>query len=852
MAGTSYTRQSTIADGNIITAALFNNEFNQLINAFAYASSGTTGHSHDGSAGQGAAISKIGDQDFNNKVVISAANNRIEFYSEVSGSPVEQVRIQDGAIVPVTDSDVDLGTTSVRFKDAYIDSATVTGTVSAATITSTGTTNIVTGVVTGDMTFTGAAYNAVWDTSTNTMRFADNAVMAVGDSSELKIYYDGSNSYIKEAGTGSLYITADTQISMGSSFGAASLVVEAANGTTFSAGGSQKMFIDSGGVNIPDNVKINLGNSDDLQIFHDGSNSRITDTGTGNLYLTGANNISLLSNATTYGVFGTSVDLYYSNGKRFETTASGATISGTLAATSSVTAQAVLAASNIDTPQIEVTTLKARDGSTAGTIADSTGVITLNNSVLTTTDINGGTIDGTAIGGSSPSSGAFSSLSASGATFTTATITGGSIGSSHLTFADNNKAIFGNDGDELSIYHNGTSSIIEDQGTGNLLIKGTQLKLQSADGEDYATFTNNGAAKLFNNGVEKLSTSGTGVTISGKTNTGQIEVTTLRANDGTSAGSIADSTGVVTLASSVLTTADIDGGTADNVVIGGTTAAAGNFTTLGATDLISGTDITLTDSTPRIQFNDSDGTDQKTELVQAGGSFVTTVRNNTSHGSIDFKSNNGTNNLLRFRVATDGDFNFYENNGSTVGVKWDAPNGRLGVGTTSPAQKLHVDGKIITTEGIYLGGTGGANLLEDYEEGTFTPTLFDKNATDGNQADVGTTVGTYTKVGDVVTCVINLSNINTSTNSMVSGQQLHIHGLPFTSRANRLVPVPLYCVQVSTGSPIVGPFAIFGGNGTFMQLRVVFEGGGTSALDVSAINSTSSDIHLAFSYHTDS
>ena len=83
MAGTSYTRQSTIADGNIITAALFNNEFNQILNAFAYASSGTTGHSHDGSAGQGAAISKIGDQDFKNKIEVSAANNRIEFYAEV-------------------------------------------------------------------------------------------------------------------------------------------------------------------------------------------------------------------------------------------------------------------------------------------------------------------------------------------------------------------------------------------------------------------------------------------------------------------------------------------------------------------------------------------------------------------------------------------------------------------------------------------------------------------------------------------------------------------------------------------------------------------------------------------------
>jgi hypothetical protein len=682
MAGTSYTRQSTIADGNIITAALFNNEFNQLINAFAYASAGTTGHSHDGSAGQGAAISKIGDQDFKNKIEVSATNNRIEFYAEVGGAPVEQVRIQDGAIVPVTDSDVDLGTTSVRFKDAFVDSATVTGAVSAATVTSSGTTNIVTGVVTGDLTLTGADYNIVFDASASELKFNDNADLLIGTDNDLRIYHDGSNTRIKEQGTGILYITADTQTSMGSSNGAASFVVEGANGTTFSAGGTQKMFINSDGVNFPDNAKLNIGNSSDLQIYHDGTDSRITDTGTGNLYLTGASNISLLSNATTYGVFGTSVDLYYNNSKKFETTDTGATISGSASVTGAVGAQTFNAASSIDTPTLEVTTLKARDGSAAG--------------------------------------------------------------------------------------------------------------------------------------------------------------------------SIADSSGVVTLGSAILTTADINGGSADNVVIGGSTAAAGSFTTLGATGLFSGSDITLTDSNPKITFIDSDGTNQTTEQVQASGSFVTTVRNNTSHGSIDFKSNNGTNSLLRFRVATDGDFNFYENDGSTVGVKWDAPNGRLGIGTTSPATALSVAGKITTTEGIYLGGTAAANLLDDYEEGTFTPTLYDENATDGNQAVVGTTVGSYTKVGDLVTCVINLVDIDVSTNSMVSGQQLHIHGLPFTSRSGRLVPVPLYCVQVSTGSPIVAPFGIFGGNGTFLQLRVVFEGGGTAALNVSAINNTTSDIHLAFSYHTDS
>lgn len=64
--------------------------------------------------------------------------------------------------------------------------------------------------------------------------------------------------------------------------------------------------------------------------------------------------------------------------------------------------------------------------------------------------------------------------------------------------------------------------------------------------------------------------------------TTNIEVTNLKAKDGTAAGSIADSTGVVTVASAVLTTADINGGTADGVVIGGSTAAAGTFTTATA------------------------------------------------------------------------------------------------------------------------------------------------------------------------------------------------------------------------------------------------------------------------------
>jgi len=62
-----------------------------------------------------------------------------------------------------------------------------------------------------------------------------------------------------------------------------------------------------------------------------------------------------------------------------------------------------------------------------------------------------------------------------------------------------------------------------------------------------------------------------------------VEVTNLKAKDGTASATIADVTGVMTVASAVLTTADINGGTADAVVIGGATPAAGTFTSLNAT-----------------------------------------------------------------------------------------------------------------------------------------------------------------------------------------------------------------------------------------------------------------------------
>jgi hypothetical protein len=164
MAG--YIRQSSFSDGDTITAALFNNEFNQTLNAF----SNTGGHKHDGTAAEGPVIGLIGDAGEtapNNKVLIDTTNNFIEFYVQVSSSPVQQLYIADGAIIPVTDSDVDLGTTALRFKDAYIDSITTTGNVGVGgNLTVTGTTTFNGGTITmGDAATDNVVFGADVDSN---------------------------------------------------------------------------------------------------------------------------------------------------------------------------------------------------------------------------------------------------------------------------------------------------------------------------------------------------------------------------------------------------------------------------------------------------------------------------------------------------------------------------------------------------------------------------------------------------------------------------------------------------------------------------------------------------------------
>jgi len=117
MTGYTRTNPSDIIANAVIKAGPLSAELNAIRDAFILA----TGHKHDGTPAEGAYIPTISDADNYNKVVIDTANNRISFYNEVASAAEEQIRVENGVVVPVTDNDVDLGSATKEFKNIYID-----------------------------------------------------------------------------------------------------------------------------------------------------------------------------------------------------------------------------------------------------------------------------------------------------------------------------------------------------------------------------------------------------------------------------------------------------------------------------------------------------------------------------------------------------------------------------------------------------------------------------------------------------------------------------------------------------------------------------------------------------------
>ena len=486
MAGTSYTRQSTIADGSLISSSIFNNEYNQLVNAFAYSTTGTTGHTHDGSAGQGGAISKIGDQDFKNKIEVSQTNNRIEFYSEVGGSPVEQVRIQDGAIVPVADSDVDLGTSALRFKDAFIDSVTVTGTVTAA------------GITIGSAVITEVELEVLDGATLSTTELNYVTGVTSGIQAQIDSKFSTSGGALTGALTTNSTIDGRDVATDGTKL----------DGIEASADVTDTINVTAAGA-LMDSEVTNLA---EVKAFDPTDYATATQGATADAALptTGGAMTGAITTNSTFDGRNVSVD-----GVKLDTISSNADVTDT----ANVTAAGALMDSEV-TNLAQVKTFSSSDyaTSTQGTVAD--GALPRA----------GGTMSGELAMGANKITGVSNptqaqdaatksyvdSVSGGGSETLAQTLAlGNATNGNNILFNDNNKAIFGA-GNDLQIYHDGTDSFVSDAGAGRLILRGSsQVRLETASGTQMISADDGGAAKLYHNGVKKLDTTATGIDVTG-------------------------------------------------------------------------------------------------------------------------------------------------------------------------------------------------------------------------------------------------------------------------------------------------------------------------------------------------
>jgi hypothetical protein len=130
----------------------------------------------------------------------------------------------------------------------------------------------------------------------------------------------------------------------------------------------------AGDYDVGDNVKILLGDSDDLQIYHDGSHSQISELGTGNLYIQ-ASSLRLNNGGGTAPYLqandGSDVKVFFNGSEKLATTSTGIDVTGTTV-TDQLTVQG-----GITEQETTKTASFTPNLSTDGTIFDCSGTMTI-------------------------------------------------------------------------------------------------------------------------------------------------------------------------------------------------------------------------------------------------------------------------------------------------------------------------------------------------------------------------------------------------------------------------------------------------------------------------------------------
>ena len=272
------------------------------------------------------------------------------YIGNVSGfDDVDAEQIKDGAVSDVKISDVDHS--KVTGLGAEISTA-VSNLVDSSP-ESLNTLNELAAALGDDASFSTTVTNSIatklplaGGTMTGDTLHGDNVKATYGAGGDLEIYHDGSHSRIADRGTGDLRIYGDSLQLNSWTSGENYLTGETDGAVTAYHNGAAKLATTSTGIDVTgvvtadgltlgDNEKAKFGTGDDLEIYHDGSNSVITDVGVGNLEIRAANiRIKNPSQTKSYlnGNDGGAITIFHDGAQKLATTATGIDVTGTVTA----------------------------------------------------------------------------------------------------------------------------------------------------------------------------------------------------------------------------------------------------------------------------------------------------------------------------------------------------------------------------------------------------------------------------------------------------------------------------------------------------------------------------------------
>ena len=247
------------------------------------------------------------------------------------------VQNNNGHLRPFADSTYDIGTTGIRVRNVYADTYYGDGT--NLTGIDTDLVNDSSPQLGGDLDLNGSKI-AVGDGGPN----ANQEHIRFGDDGDLRIYHDSNNSYINDTGAGLLKIlTSGLEVKNAADNSYAAFFGTSGASELYFSGNKKFETTDTGvsvtgHVAIADNNQVRFGNSNDLVIQHN-TNENYIQSNSGHIYIRcnvdddEGDNIYLQpksgDNSAVF-VHDGEVSLFYANNKKFETTNTGTSITGSL------------------------------------------------------------------------------------------------------------------------------------------------------------------------------------------------------------------------------------------------------------------------------------------------------------------------------------------------------------------------------------------------------------------------------------------------------------------------------------------------------------------------------------------